>query len=95
MDMHTAHEATAETGHDLSRRDILTAGLGLGAAAGLTAFLPGLADVASAAARSSVPPRKQVYVEVSALSSLTISKSVFSTVAEANANRPERCRSKS
>jgi ribose transport system substrate-binding protein len=68
--MQTAHEATAEAGHDLSRRDILTAGLGLGAAVGLTAFLPGLAGVASAAARSSVPLRKQVYVEVSALSSL-------------------------
>src|SRR5919199_1633898 len=70
MDMHTAHEATAEAGHDLSRRDVLTAGLGLGTAAGLTAFLPGLAGVASAAARSSAPRHKQVYVEVSALSSL-------------------------
>jgi ribose transport system substrate-binding protein len=54
-----------------SRRDILAAGLGLGAAAGLATMFPGLTGVASAATRAAVPPSKQVYVEVSALSSLS------------------------
>jgi ribose transport system substrate-binding protein len=62
---------TSDASNDVSRRDILTAGLGLGAAAGLATMFPGFAGVASAASsRAAVPPSKQVYVEVSALSSL-------------------------
>jgi len=56
---------------NLSRRDVLTAGLGLGAAAGLASLFPGFAGIASAASSAAVPPSKQVYVEVSALSSLS------------------------
>jgi len=60
--------AARERAHRVARGDILLRGLGLGAALGVGAMLPSLAEAAVPARRPAAGA--QVYVEVSALSSL-------------------------